>query len=333
MIDNLGRNLHYLRLSVTDRCNLRCHYCMPEDGIETIPHEEVLTFEEIIRVVTLMGQLGTNRVRLTGGEPLVRKDIVQLAHAIKQLDSIGFLGLTTNGILLNELAEDLLKAGVNGLNISLDTTDPNRYFTYTRRDEFERAFSGLKKAVSLPFDSIKVNCVLSPQSTKEDWLGVIALAKTMPVDVRLIEWMPMANEEEFTFISAQEALSEIEHTFGTLTPLAPTCGAGPAEYYKIDGFLGRVGMIHAMSHNFCASCNRLRLSATGDLKLCLFYDMGVPLKPLLRNGATNEEIKQVILEEVKRKPKEHQGIRKTQDGDQTTSLLTKTKGMYQTGGC
>ncbi len=335
MIDNHGRNLHYLRVSLTDRCNLRCRYCMPEAGVPLIPHDEILRFDEILRLIRIMAGLGVDRVRLTGGEPLVRKGVAQLAADIRQIDSVKFLGLTTNGVLLAPMAKELFDAGVNGLNISIDTLDEARYGYFTRKNELPAVLAGLDKALSLPFQSVRVNCVLAKDAADSDWLSVVGLAKTRPVDVRLIEWMPMGGEGDGHTVSADEALEKIEAAYGKVTPFAAATrdeAAGPAQYYSVKGFTGRVGIIPAMTHNFCSACNRLRLTATGDLKLCLFYENGIPLKPLLRGGASDDEIRGAIAAAALQKPERHQGARK-QSADGDGPLLSDTPcGMSMIGG-
>ncbi|NLW79484.1 MAG: GTP 3',8-cyclase MoaA [Ruminococcaceae bacterium] len=332
MKDSYDRNIHYLRISLTDRCNLRCQYCMPEAGVQPLPHEAILTFDEIERVVRVMAGLGVDRIRLTGGEPLVRKGMPQLAAAIKRTPGITFLGLTTNAVLLPEMAPALLNAGVDALNISLDTTSPARYAQMTRRDLFDKAWRGLQTALALPFGRVRVNCVLSPQSTRDDWMGVIALAQTLPVDVRLIEWMPMADEGAEALTRADDALQAIAKKHGPLVPVQPDGQGGPAQYYTVSGFRGRIGIIPAMTHNFCAGCNRVRLTAAGDLKLCLFYDTGLPLKPLLRGGATDAQLAQAILGALEQKPRRHQGARRQTENDAAATVIAHAGGMYGIGG-
>lgn len=333
MNDPYGRKIEYLRVSLTDRCNLRCGYCMPQEEMPMLPHTEILQYEEIERLVRVMAGLGVKRVRLTGGEPLMRKDVERVAQGVKRVPSIEFLGLTTNAVLLAAKAKALLKAGVDGINISLDTTNPARYQLFTRRNLFAGAMEGLQTALSLPFASVKVNCVLSPESTPEDWLGVVELARENKLDVRLIEWMPMAGNTPGRLVQAPEALQILAERFGPLAPVAQNAAAGPAEYWQIEGFAGRVGVIHAMSNCFCERCNRVRLTAVGDLKLCLFYDEGVSLKPLLRGGATDEEIAQTILQAVAHKPQRHQGQKLgAETAAPGTSLIDRPCGMYRVGG-
>ncbi len=332
MNDSFGRKLNYLRISVTDRCNLRCRYCMPPGGVPFIPHDEVLSFEEILRLGRIMAGLGVNRLRLTGGEPLVRKGVVGFAEKLSKIDGIEFMGLTTNGVLLEEMAPALYAAGVNGLNISLDSTDPARYAALTGFNKLERVMRGLHRALELPFLSVRVNCVLSGQSILDDWLGVVALAKTLPVDVRLIEWMPMGGEDSGRLVRAAGALAAIEERYGAPQPAASPAGQGPATYYSLPGFTGRLGIIPAMSHSFCAACNRIRLTATGELKLCLFYDTGMALKPLLRGGASDGDIRAAVLGAVAQKPARHQGRKLASEDGCNTNTIDRPCAMVKIGG-
>lgn len=333
MEDGYGRTIEYLRISLTDRCNLRCGYCMPEEDMPMVDHLEILRYEEIFRLVKIMSTLGVNRVRLTGGEPLMRKDIEQVVGGIKKIDGIDFLGLTTNATLLAKKAAQLQKAGLDGINISLDTMDPERYSKFTCRNKFEDAMKGINEALEAGFSSVKINCVLAPYSTTKDWLGVVSLAKKLPIDVRLIEWMPISQNTTEEVVSAQQALEAISQEFGELHPMKSIGIAGPAEYWQIEGFAGKVGMIHAMSNCFCESCNRVRLTATGDLKLCLFYDQGIALKPLLRGSAADAEIAQVVLEALQQKPLKHNGKRQqAEKNEENPEVIDRPCGMYGIGG-
>lgn len=311
MNDTYGRELNYLRVSVTSQCNLRCFYCMPKNAIAQDKQNDVLTFDEIARIVSIMAGLGVKRVRLTGGEPLARKNLPSLAKMIKEIGGISFLGLTTNGVMLAENADALYNAGVDGINLSMDTLNPQRYAEITGTNLFNKAWQGFESALATPFKSVKVNCVLAPGTTKQDWLGVAGLAQRYPVDVRFIEWMPMAGKP------AAEITASFDDIFNYITdfydkPIAIDADekreAGPAQYYNVSGLKGRVGFIPAMSHKFCESCNRLRLTAQGNLKLCLFYDEGLSLAKLLRGGAADEEIAEAIKAAVQSKPKQHQGV-------------------------
>lgn len=322
MKDSYGRLLSYLRVSVTDRCNLRCVYCMPKGGVQSIPHDEVLSFDEITRLVRIMAGMGVSRVRFTGGEPLVRRDIDKLIKETKQIEGIEFIGLTTNGVLLAPMAKHLRDAGVDGVNISIDTLDAARYVEITRCDELHSALEGLNAALCAGFASVRINCVLWPKSKPKDWLGVVELAKTLPVDVRLIEWMPMRGEKGQQGLHMDDVLSILQQEFGQLKAINTKSNVGPAQYWQAEGFLGQIGIIHGMSHNFCADCNRIRLTAAGDLKLCLFYDRVVQLKQLLRGDTTDEEIKSAIANAVLYKPKQHMG----------RVVADDAAGMYKIGG-
>lgn len=331
MHDSSGRHIHYLRISVTDRCNLRCRYCMPETGVSFIPHEDVLSYEEIVRLAGIAASLGVDRIRLTGGEPLVRKGLPSLVSALKSVKGIRFVGLTTNGILLGEQAHALKDAGLDAVNISIDTLDADRYTAITRRPELARALAGLDAALAAGIGSVKVNCVLSPDSLPDDWLAVAGLAKRYPADVRFIEWMPLAGEQRPEG-RADEARAMIQDTYGQLEPAASESDGGPARLSSLPGFLGKIGFIEAMSRAFCDRCNRLRLTSAGDLKLCLFYDVGVALKPLLRSGADDAIIRAAIEQAIAVKPRAHQGVQLRREAAASEPVIASVRGMYQTGG-
>lgn len=293
------------------------------------PHQEILSYEEITRLVEIAASLGIDRVRLTGGEPLVRSDVTHLVRSIRSLNAIKFIGMTTNGVLLPAMVTELKDAGVDGLNISLDTVDRERFATITRRDHLADVWRGLDMALATGFSSVKVNCVVTTDSRPEDWLNVAKLAVTRPLEVRYIEQMPMAGER-----LAQSRMTELkamlQAAFGPLSALPRKTDGGPARAFAAAGLKGHIGFIEALSHCFCESCNRLRLTSTGDLKLCLFYDAGVALKPLLRGGASDAEIRLAMLEAVQRKPQAHQGVLGT-IGDDAMRIERKL-GMYKTGG-
>lgn len=333
--DQYNRSIEYIRISITDRCNLRCQYCMPEEGVPFIAHDDILRFDEILRFVCIMASLGVKRVRLTGGEPLVRKDVVSLAHDIKKIDGIDFLGITTNGVLLNEMAEPLYRAGVDAVNISLDTMDKESFLTITKRDYYDGVMAGIEKTLSIPFAQVKINTVLIPDGPWNDWFQIAQLAQDNPIDVRFIEWMPISQEEHGTLIQRDQLLCALEKRFGkpTLLVRQKDSNAGPAVYWQFPNFMGRIGIIHAMSNHFCDQCNRVRLSATGDMKLCLFYDMGVSLRELLRSDVSDEEIVSVIQEALAHKPKEHQNQTLTTDSSTDSDFqIKKNAGMHSIGG-
>lgn len=304
MIDAQGRTIDYVRISVTDRCNLRCVYCMPEKGIPMATHEDLLSFEEIERLCRILADVGIKKVKLTGGEPLVRKDFVELVRKIKAIDGIEKVTLTTNGVLLEDQMDALAAAGINGINISLDTLNPKTFAEITRRDVFSEVYKGIQKALTYPDISVKINCL--PLGLEEQNLEEIAeLAKDNMVHVRFIEVMPIGQGKNYKFLSETQIIDMLEKKFGKMVPFGEVLGHGPGHYYSIEGFQGKIGFISAISHKFCGSCNRIRLTAEGYLKSCLQYDTGRDLRFLLRNGATDEEIKEAIVQSIEEKPIEH----------------------------
>lgn len=305
MIDAQGRNIHYLRISVTDRCNLRCSYCMPESGIHWTSHDEILSYEEILQLVRLFAQLGFDRIRLTGGEPLVRKDLSTLVSSIKQISGINWVGLTTNGILLEEQLPDLVSAGLDTVNISLDTLDPDQYRAITRRDGLEKVLRGLEAACKVPNLQIHLNCVPTTQNS-DQWIPLAALARNSPhLDVRFIELMPIGLGYTQAGHREYAVLETLEKAFGTSTPIPMVRISGPSRYVRLPGFAGRIGFISALSHQFCSACNRVRLTATGILKPCLQYESDLNLKDLLRSGVEDEELCSIISDTIYRKPVSH----------------------------
>lgn len=305
MQDQYGRKIHYLRLSVTDRCNLRCIYCMPQEGVEWIAHDQLLTYEQMVRLVKLFAGLGVDKVRLTGGEPLVRKGIAQLIEKINGIEGIKKVTLTTNGILLKEQLPDLLKAGLSGVNLSLDTLDQKQFAQIARRDELERVLEGLEAALAVGILNVKVNCV--PQGTNDEQLiPLAAMAKDRKLAVRFIELMPIGLGTSFAYRSEQEVLSRLEEAFGSARPVLDEEGGGPGRYFTFQGFTGKVGFISAMSHKFCEDCNRIRLTSTGFLKTCLQYQEGVDLKALLDKGESDEALLAAMEQAIFSKPACHQ---------------------------
>ncbi|MGN0290046.1 MAG: GTP 3',8-cyclase MoaA [Lachnospiraceae bacterium] len=305
MQDRLGRKIHYLRISVTDRCNLRCTYCMPQEGVEWIAHERLLSYEQIVRLVRLFARLGVDKVRLTGGEPLVRKGVADLIRNIREVEGIKKITLTTNGILLKEQLPALLEAGISGLNLSLDTLDREQFIQITRRDELNRVLEGLEAALLAPELTVKVNCV--PQGINDEQLVLLAaLAKDRKFAVRFIEMMPIGLGSGFAYRSEKEVLNRLEKAFGPAKPIPSEEGGGPGRYFSFRGFTGKVGFISAMSHKFCEDCNRIRLTSTGFLKTCLQYSEGVDLKALMDNGESDERLLSAMEKAIFNKPACHQ---------------------------
>ena len=338
MQDGLGREIDYLRISVTDKCNLRCRYCMPPHGITPLAHEEILTLEEIFRLVGIMEQLGIRKVRLTGGEPMVRKNLPWLVEQIHGLPGIREIAMTTNGTLFAPQAKVYREAGLTAVNISLDTLDPERFRCITGCDRADRAagVDSVLRAIDAALEQqlrVKINCVPCVEMNGDDIEGIAALAADRPVDVRFIELMPIGCGKNYTGISSEEILRRLEQLFGKAIAFSEkvNMATGPAEYYQFPGFSGRIGFISPISHKFCRECNRVRLTCEGRLKLCLHYDRGLELKPLLRSGALDEEIRERILAAVREKPSEHHFREKATDGGLTDGAEEQRK-MVQIGG-
>ena len=319
MIDAYGRTIDYLRISVTDRCNFRCQYCMPEDGIDLCRHDEMLSFDEIIRIVDIMSKLGFKKIKLTGGEPLVRKGVHYLVEEICKIDGIENVTMTTNGYLLEDEIDNLVNTGIKGINISLDTLDKNLFKEITRVDALEKVLRGIEKTKEYSELNIKVNCV--PLGLEKQNLKSIALlAKDNNIHVRFIEMMPIGTGKKFNFVSEEDIINELSKEFGEFKPYNKVLGNGPSHYYEIDGFKGRIGFISALSHKFCEKCNRIRLSSTGYLKTCLQYDVGVDLRELLRNGSSEEDISKAIEKAILNKPMEHSFLSEKIDNEEQNGM-------------
>lgn len=324
MKDAFNRTIDYLRISVTDRCDLRCRYCMPESGVEPLAHRDILTYEEIIRVAECFARLGVRRIKITGGEPLVRLQVTDLIERLKKVTGIEQVTLTTNGTQLADFIDKLAELHIDGINLSLDTLNPELYREITGRDVFDRVFAGLVKALTYPGIKLKINCVpmgLPGQNIVE----VAGLAKDHPVHVRFIEMMPIGLGKKFRFTSEADVMRELERSYGHLTPFDEELGNGPCRYYSLPGFRGKIGFISAMSHKFCGSCNRVRLTADGKLKTCLQYDVGADLREILRGGGSDVELEAAILNALAQKPGEHRFTEQDVSGGEK-------KSMFQIGG-
>lgn len=324
MLDQYGRIIDYMRISLTDRCNLRCIYCMPEEGICQIPREELLGQDEIIKICRLAGELGISRIKLTGGEPLVRRICVSLVKELKALPGIQQVTLTTNGILLKEQLPGLMEAGLDALNISLDTLEAENFRRITRRNELNRTLEGLEAALSYPTLKVKINCVPTFQ-TDQELLQVAALARENPLHVRFIEMMPIGLGKDFTARDENSVKEILEKTYGILTPVSEILGNGPCHYYTLGGFKGKIGFISALSHKFCNQCNRVRLTSTGYLKGCLQFENGVDLKALLRNGASDEILKNALQKAIFEKPAGH-NFQEKKNGREESHIMSQIGG-------
>lgn len=304
MIDCYGRTIDYMRISVTDRCNLRCIYCVPEGGIHRIPAEKLLTDEEIIRIAEAAAKAGVRHIKVTGGEPLLREQITGLIQKLRQITGIETVTLTTNGMMLPEKIHALAEAGIDGVNISLDTLDAGRYREMTRGGNLKEALEGLKAAVS-EMIPVKINAVLYEEHWKEDAFALSKLAKKYPVHVRFIEHMPLGTEVKEKAVPEEDILVFLEKYYGESTVYKEKIGEGPGHYFSFSGLQGKIGFISAMSHKFCSGCNRIRLTADGDLRMCLQSKDGIGLRERLRSGISDDELTELFQKSVAKKPAGH----------------------------
>lgn len=302
---------------------------MPADGVEDLTHEEVLSFEEILRVVKAMVPLGVKKIKLTGGEPLVRKNLVYLVEQLHQLPGIEDITMTTNGLLLEENLPALLKAGLTAVNISLDTLDPDRFRQITRREGLDKVLSALDAASRSSLRSVKINCLAVKEFNEEELPRLALLAKDREIEVRFIELMPIGFGKTLTPIPNTQILETLEQVYGKSVPYEGRLGNGPAVYYQLPGFQGKIGFISAVSHRFCSQCNRVRLTSSGFLKLCLHYNNGIELRPLLRDGISDHQLTETLREAIYNKPLHHSfdGVKPEGEDDQL-----ELKNMSQIGG-
>ncbi|NLJ79285.1 MAG: GTP 3',8-cyclase MoaA [Tissierellia bacterium] len=318
MLDSYGRKINYLRISVTDLCNLRCKYCMPEDGISKLCHQDILTVEEIVKIADIFVSLGVYKVRLTGGEPLVRNGIIDLAKGIGGLEGIEDFTITTNAVLLERYAKDLREAGLNRVNISLDTLNADKFADITRGGRLSDVFKGIEAAKREGLIPIKINVVLVGGFNDDEIEDFIRLTEEEWIDVRFIELMPMGEAIGFNseyFISNQSILERVP----ALTKVKSEDISSPATYYRMPNGKGRVGLINPISCKFCENCNRIRMTAQGKLKLCLHSDEEIDIKTALRDG---KDIEAIILNAIENKPESHH----LEDGKYIS------KDMYRIGG-
>lgn len=307
MRDLYNRTINYLRVSVTDRCNYRCAYCMPPEGLKLTDPSEILSYEELLRIIDVLSRHGVRKVRLTGGEPLVRKGIIDFISQIKSLGSIDDLSLTTNGSMLAAMATDLKKAGLDRVNISLDTVDPDRFRTVTCNGNLDEVLKGLEAALAVGLNPVKINAVLTEAFTEADLAWFIDLVYCNPVAVRFIEYMPIGHSG----IGAGLSMSAVKNLLnaacgGRLEPVFnPTRGNGPAKYYQIPKAKGSFGFITPISQHFCSECNRIRLTADGKIRPCLLSNHEYDIKTTLRNGASDRVLAEVLLRSLHEKPVGH----------------------------
>jgi len=306
LIDRCNRKLNYLRISITDRCNLRCIYCVPHGFIPKLPHKEILSYEEILHIVRISVGLGISKVRITGGEPLVRKGVYGFLKRLTKIEGLLDISLTTNGVFLKHNINKIKSAGIKRINISLDTLNRKRYRKITGYDFFDQVWEGIELAHKMGFDPIKINVVPLKGVNDDELTDIAALSIDYPFHIRFIEYMPMGTNqmESDHHLLFPEIKKRIDQ-FGKLIPVEKEMNDGPAERFKFKSAKGEIGFIRPISHHFCNTCNRLRLTASGQLRPCLMSDVQVDLKTPLRKGCSDVELAEVFLQAVRLKPLGH----------------------------
>ena len=328
--DEFGRAINYLRVSVTDRCNLRCFYCMPPSGIPNkLNCEDILDYEEIVNIIKEATNFGVSKIRFTGGEPLVRKDFPKLVTAVKEIPGIDDLSITTNGILLDTYAPILKEAGLNRVNISLDTLNEKKFNEITCGGDLKKVFSGISKAIDVGLTPVKLNVVVIKGMNEKEILDFAKFSREDGIEVRFIEYMPMGSSEGWKekFISVKDILTACKG-LGEMEPVERTVGGGPAKYYRYRDGKGKLGFISAISEHFCDDCNRLRLTSDGKLKLCLFSDHEIDLKPVLNDA---QGLNYAFMRAIHGKPQGHL-LNKESYGDNDELINCLQRNMSQIGG-
>jgi cyclic pyranopterin phosphate synthase len=306
LVDRFNRRINYLRISLTDRCNLRCIYCMPPEGEKKLRHKDILRYEEILRTVRIAVKLGITKIRITGGEPLVRKDVGDFIPMLTSIEGLEDISLTTNGVLLQENLEMLKSAGITRINVSLDSLKRLNFKYITRFDYFNRVWDGIEKARDMGFSPLKLNIVIMRGINDNEILDFGRLALDQPFHVRFIECMPIGLQSNTSaFLANTEVAKLLVDHFGPLISVVPGKNDGPATRFRFEGGKGEIGFISAISHSFCHTCNRLRLTAEGKLLPCLLSVGEVDLKGPLRRGCLDEDVIEVFLEAVRSKPRRH----------------------------
>lgn len=305
MQDRLGREIDYMRISITDRCNLRCGYCMPECGVPSVPHDMILRFDEIIGLVKIFCSMGIKNVKITGGEPLVRKGAVGLIKDIKAIDGIEKVSMTTNGILLSKNLKALAEAGIDSINISLDTLNRQKYLNITGFDGLNTVLKAIDECRAFPEIKVKINAVTMVDYNRDEICNLADFAAGVGATLRFIEMMPLGLGTGFDGYSQDEIIAVLEESYGSAKTINDKAGSGPAKYYSFEDYKGRIGLISPMSHKFCGDCNRIRLTSEGLLRPCLGSDVGIDLRKPMREGARDEELKALIYEGIMNKPAGH----------------------------
>lgn len=327
MRDGYGRVIDYLRISVTDRCNFRCRYCMPPEGVDLLEASEILSYEELLRVITILGKHGVSKIRLTGGEPLVRKGMVDFIRSIRAIGTVKDLAMTTNGSLLGDVAYQLKVAGLDRVNISIDTINPQK-FTYItgKKGNVEEVLQGIEAGIEAGLTPVKLNVVVTEVLSKEDVSYFTEYVHKFPIAVRFIEYMPVGHcgvKPGFSIADIKNMVNKAGH--GNLEAAQTSRGNGPAAYYRLPEALGLFGFITPMTDHFCQSCNRIRLTADGKIKPCLLANYEVDIREALRSGVSDNEIYQLFLKALHAKPMRHR-LGDAREGEDLK------RGMFQVGG-
>ncbi len=328
MQDSYGRNIDYMRVSITDRCNLRCRYCMPND-IALDQMNEILTYEEIEEVCQAAADIGIRKIKVTGGEPLVRRGCPELVGKLKRIPGIEQVTLTTNGVLLKRYLPELLENGIDAVNVSLDSLDRQQYAQIAGQDRLVDVLEGIHQAVSLGI-TVKINAVLLPGINDRNWQQLVELSREYPIDVRFIEMMPIGYGRSYTAVDNGALLAKLQKAYSHIQPDLKRHGNGPAVYYHIPGFQGSIGFISAVHGRFCSSCNRIRLTAHGKCKPCLCYEEFVDLRELLRSEQSDERIERRVL--LQNGLKQAISMKPAQHCFEVLSRITEMKQMVQIGG-
>ena len=321
MKDSYDRNIEYMRISITDRCNLRCKYCMPK-GIELFSHDDILSYDDIVMVCREAVSLGIVKFKITGGEPLVRKGCASLIQRIYAIEGVEDVTLTTNGVLLKEQLEELQAAGLNSVNISVDSLDRNKYKEITGFDDLDKVLESIEAAVNAGM-KVKINSVLQDRDYEVDVKKLMEIPKKYKVDLRFIEVMPVGNGADSYLVSNEQVIDQLKKLYTNVEPYAKCRGNGPAIYYKADEFKGCVGFISAIHGKFCDSCNRIRMTATGEVKSCLCFETQVELKDAIKDRNL-KEINNLLTQAVLSKPEKH--------CFEDLENITELKKMAQIGG-
>lgn len=303
MIDKFGRKVDYLRISVTENCNLKCIYCIDDNILNTYKND-ILSDDEIVKIATECASLGIKKIRITGGEPLVRKNIENLIYRLNNIKEIEEIYITTNGVLLNDKIEILKENGLTGVNISLDSLDKDRFKKLTKFDKLKQVLLSIDKALELGL-KVKINTVIVDDINKDEIIDFVKLTKDKNIDIRFIELMPIGAAKKYKGISNEEILNIIKNNFKNIQVENKSKRSGPANYIRVDNYKGKIGFISPISNCFCEDCNRIRLTSTGFLKKCLHYNYGIDLKKHIRSNISNKDLKELIYLNIYDKPQNH----------------------------